>query len=952
MAMRSANQYIRVLLCLLIGGIGCGELRAQLDSVHWIPPMHSRAANASTQVLYLSTPEAEPFQVTVSYRTYGPGAAYMDSVITVSNAAPAELVLGNSSHTSILVPNQLLNTPLTGYGIIVRGPKKFYANVRVQQLDQATSLTAKGRNSLGTQFRIGHLVNSAGNNQSNFIGILAVEDNTQVTISGYAPGIQVQHNGGTANNTVTPGTEITFTLNAGESYVLSVYCHVNLVPNFNGLIGALVASDKPVAVSCGSWWALHPNAGQDMGIDQITPVEHVGTEYVLVRGAAAFNNESRFLETPVIVAHYDDTEVRINGSGIIQFYLNAGEHVVVPNSFYANQQNMYIQTTAPVFVYQSLAGGPNRNNAELNFVPPISCEIGSRVDNIPKINFILNSSYSGSFFLIATADCDPEIATTGTLGALQGPFPVMGNDEFVTYKGTGYTGNLQINASCPLQFAILGRSENRGWGGYFSGFREYLFPDISIIEPMPCQDTLYLQGSNANSVRWYKDGVLITPAPENGYALPISGNGVYTAVGQLYQDCLPEFLDTSTVIVDYWVDLELDIRPEGCRCDTPGAIAVSATGAYPAYEYRLDSGPWQTDSVFEGLSAGAYLVEVKAGGEHCLFAQEAIVASNPPHIFEAGICPDSFLVINGTRYDADRLSGTECFADSNGCDSIVAVALSLYPHDGAPTIIRRFVCDGSAPPGADTLRLQTLTGGCDSTVIVITEPGEPVFTEQAATICNGEQYAFFGNTLTASGIYTHTISRPGGCDSTLQVTLTVTELRLDLGADVQLNLSESVRLQPQLSGGTAQSWMWSDGSYLSCTGCWTPEARPAQNTILGLRVWDADGCEARDELRITVQRQLRIYVPDAFSPNGDGINDVFAVFAGPEVLQVRLLQVYDRWGGMLYSAADLPLNQPSSGWNGNVRGRPAPAGVYVWRMAAELLDGTLEERSGEVTLMR
>ncbi|MBX2926929.1 MAG: gliding motility-associated C-terminal domain-containing protein [Saprospiraceae bacterium] len=950
--MRSANKHIRALLCLLLAGIGGGELRAQLDSVHWIPPMHARANNTSIQVLYLSTPEAEPFQVTVSYRTYGPGAAYIDSVLTIANNAPAELVLGNSSHTAILVPNHMLNTPLSGYGIIVRGAKKFYANLRVQQLDQATSLTAKGRNSLGTQFRVGHLINSAGNNQSNFIGILAVEDNTQVSISGYAPGIEVQHNGATANNTITPAEEIIFTLNAGESYVLSVYCHVNVMPNFNGLIGALIASDKPVAVSCGSWWALHPNAGQDMGIDQITPVEHVGTEYVLVRGAAAFTNESRFLETPVIIAHYDNTEVRINGSSIIQFYLNAGEYLTVPNSFYVNQQNMYIQTTAPVFVYQSLAGGASPNNAELNFVPPISCEIGSRVDNIPKINFILNSSYSGSFFLIATADCDPEIATTGIAGTLQGPFPVMGNATFVTYKGIGYTGNVQINATCPLQFAILGRSENRGWGGYFSGFREYLLPDIEIAEPIPCQDTLYLQGTNANSIRWYKDGVLIAPAPENSYALPISANGVYTAVGQLYQDCLPEFLDTSTVVVDYWVDIELDVRQDGCRCDTPGAIAVSATGAYPAYEYRLNGGVWQSDSVFEGLSAGTYLVEVRAGHDVCLFAKEAVVEPNLPHVFAASICPDSFLMINGTRYDADRLSGTECFAGSTGCDSIVVVELNLYPHTGGPTIIHRFVCDGSALPGTDTLRLQTLIGGCDSTVIIITALGEPVLTEQTVTICSGEQYAFFGEALTEGGIYTHTFSRIGGCDSMVRLSLSVTELTLDLGVDVLLNLGESVRLQPRLSGGVAESWMWSDGSILSCTGCWTPEVRPVQNTILGLRVWDADGCEARDELRFTVQRQARIFVPNAFSPNGDGINDVLAVYVGPEVRQVRLLQVYDRWGGMLYSATGLPPNQPSSGWDGHARGRPAPAGVYVWRIAVELLDGTLEERSGEATLMR
>ncbi|MFN4081742.1 MAG: IgGFc-binding protein, partial [Saprospiraceae bacterium] len=691
-------------------------LSAQLDTIHWIPPMHSRYTPATLQVLYLSTPEITPFDVTISYRT--DGGAFLNQVVSVSNANPAQLTVGATTNSALLVPNNQLNAPLNQRGIVVRGPKRFYCNLRVQQENQATSLSAKGNKGLGRAFRIGHLINEAGANRSNFVGIMATEDNTVVNISGYNPAIRFQNNGPAAANVINPGANVAVTLNAGQSYVISAYCHNAYPANYNGLIGTLISSDKPVAVNCGSWWANHPDAGQDMGVDQITPLDFVGTEYILSRGGAAFNGISRFLETPIAVAHFNGTEIYINGSATPNYTLNAGQYIAIPHTFYVNQQNMYVRSSQPLFMYQSLAGGGNSNNAELNFVPPLNCETANAIDNVPRISLIGNNNYSGSFFVIAQNGCQLDISTTGTNGTLQGPFPVLGKPDFFTLKGVGYTGNLRVISDCPIQLGILGRSNNRGWGAYFAGFKEELLPEIALRDSLPCLDTLFLTAKDANYIRWYKDGALLDPQPLDPLQLPVSDNGIYMAVGRLYEDCREDLSDTVVWEIKHRLSFNLTSIPENCACDTPGAIQVSAQSSTNAtFEYSLDGLNWQSDSIFDSLSAGLYPVYVRIADGECPFVEEITIPLNASAPLELNLCKGDSILVNGVWFHADNLSGQVCIPSMN-CDSILQVQLTLY--EPAFVALEQKTCDPAAV-GVQTLQLQTVNG-CDSTVVITTTP--------------------------------------------------------------------------------------------------------------------------------------------------------------------------------------------------------------------------------------
>jgi len=96
----------------------------------------------------------------------------------------------------------------------------------------------------------------------------------------------------------------------------------------------------------------------------------------------------------------------------------------------------------------------------------------------------------------------------------------------------------------------------------------------------------------------------------------------------------------------------------------------------------------------------------------------------------------------------------------------------------------------------------------------------------------------------------------------------------------------------------------------------------------------------------------KVFLPNAFSPNGDGINDTFFPQEGGDVEIIHSLQIFDRWGEHLFSATELPPNRADLGWDGRLNGKAAHAGVYAWIMEASFRDGARKTLRGTVTIVR
>jgi gliding motility-associated-like protein len=113
-------------------------------------------------------------------------------------------------------------------------------------------------------------------------------------------------------------------------------------------------------------------------------------------------------------------------------------------------------------------------------------------------------------------------------------------------------------------------------------------------------------------------------------------------------------------------------------------------------------------------------------------------------------------------------------------------------------------------------------------------------------------------------------------------------------------------------------------------------------------------CEViRDEIRIDLRSCREYYLPTAFSPNGDGLNDRFFPQDNGDILFIHSFRVFDRWGGLVFEATEMPTNTPQSGWDGRVgEGQFALAGTYVWVMDVDFRNGRREIERGTIQVVR
>ena len=118
-----------------------------------------------------------------------------------------------------------------------------------------------------------------------------------------------------------------------------------------------------------------------------------------------------------------------------------------------------------------------------------------------------------------------------------------------------------------------------------------------------------------------------------------------------------------------------------------------------------------------------------------------------------------------------------------------------------------------------------------------------------------------------------------------------------------------------------------------------------------MTVIDIDGCVYTDELKIRVLLNSGIFVPSAFSPNGDGVNDFITPMTDPSITEITFFEVFTRWGELIYSQTNFPPNQ-STGWDGTLKNKPLMPGVYVYRLKAFNKKGREYDQYGDITLVR
>jgi gliding motility-associated-like protein len=142
-------------------------------------------------------------------------------------------------------------------------------------------------------------------------------------------------------------------------------------------------------------------------------------------------------------------------------------------------------------------------------------------------------------------------------------------------------------------------------------------------------------------------------------------------------------------------------------------------------------------------------------------------------------------------------------------------------------------------------------------------------------------------------------------------------------------------------------YSWTPANLATCNTCANTTVAPQQTTTFTVYVTDVNGCKAEDTVSIQVNNETNVFVPNAFTPNNDGVNDQFKMFGDLGNIYFMEVAVFDRWGEKVYES-----NDPNFEWDGTYRGEPAPTGVYVYVATAVFNNGTHRDMKGSVTLLR
>lgn len=178
-------------------------------------------------------------------------------------------------------------------------------------------------------------------------------------------------------------------------------------------------------------------------------------------------------------------------------------------------------------------------------------------------------------------------------------------------------------------------------------------------------------------------------------------------------------------------------------------------------------------------------------------------------------------------------------------------------------------------------------------------------------------------------------------------------ISVDLGADREINIGQSVILHAELSGAPA-SISWTSDNGLSSQDSTDWLIAPLQTTQVKCAITDTNGCVSRDEILVFVKTEANIYRPNVLAPDGNSIeNQHFTFYAAPGwITRIKSLSVYDRWGELLWQKQDFPANIPGEGWDGSFRGAVLQPGVYIYRAELELATGAVTTLTGDITLIR
>jgi len=177
---------------------------------------------------------------------------------------------------------------------------------------------------------------------------------------------------------------------------------------------------------------------------------------------------------------------------------------------------------------------------------------------------------------------------------------------------------------------------------------------------------------------------------------------------------------------------------------------------------------------------------------------------------------------------------------------------------------------------------------------------------------------------------------------------------VDLGPDLEvaLGMDVTIEFQSNVIENNLDTVLWNGPDIVDCENCMEQALTPLFSGSYGVTVVDTSGCSGMDEINIQVIKERAVYIPNVFSPNGDGNNDRFFISTSGEVAEILKLNIYNRWGAVVFSNLNFSPNDPDLGWDGVFKEQGVNSGVFVYHAKIRFVDGEEIDYSGDVTILK
>ena len=174
---------------------------------------------------------------------------------------------------------------------------------------------------------------------------------------------------------------------------------------------------------------------------------------------------------------------------------------------------------------------------------------------------------------------------------------------------------------------------------------------------------------------------------------------------------------------------------------------------------------------------------------------------------------------------------------------------------------------------------------------------------------------------------------------------------VEAGDDKTINVGQSIELIPQISSDVTEA-KWSPTSSLMRSSFPGITVKPKETTTFKVEVKNNGGCSATDQLTVNVLCDgANLFIPNTFSPNQDGSNDIFYP-RGTGIFSIKRIKVFSRWGEVIYEKNNIKANDPSTGWDGTFKGKKLNPDVYVYIVEVSCDNNTVLTFKGNVALIK